>query len=128
MQAGDKVGGITAVHRSENVRSTSGTSLADPIYRQTFLKRVTVLPPASVAHVPIPLRQWHALVMASLLESIAEGSAEACALEQSRTKLLLGPMPRNTNTRCELARRLERWKNRNYEELLCRAEDQCRVR
>ena len=93
-----------------------------------WLKRVAALPPASVVHVPVALREKHALVMASLLEGMAEGSAEACALEYARTKLLLAPVPRSTNNRCELARRLERWKSGSYEELLCRAENQSRTR
>ena len=65
--------------------------------------------------------------MAALLEGMAEGSVEACALEYARTKLLLGPAPRNINKRCEFARRLERWKEGAYQELLIFAENQHRV-
>ena len=95
LQAGDKIGGITAVRRYEDVGSITGTSLADEGYREAFSKRVTILPPTSLLHVPVALRQRHALVMASLLEGIAESTVEACALEHARTKLLLGPVPRN---------------------------------
>ena len=81
----------------------------------------------SVVHVPVSLRQRHASIMTSLVEGMADGSVEACALESARTKLWLGPVPRGINVRCELARRLERWKLGSYEELLTRAENQCRI-
>jgi len=66
--------------------------------------------------------------MAELLEGMAEGNAASSILEFARTKLLLGPIPRKLNARCELARRLERWKAGLYDELLVRAEEQCRSR
>ena len=67
-------------------------------------------------------------MLASLLARMADGDAEACLLEESRSKLLFGPVPRKMNVRVELAKRLQLWRQGKYLELLIRAEEQYRLR
>lgn len=120
---------MTAAGRSyDAIGGVVGSSIGDAFVREGFLKRIETPPSASVLHVPVGLRQRHSMVMAQLLEGMADGNVEACALEIARTKLLLGPVPRGINVRFELARRLERRKAGSYEELLSRADHQCRTR
>ena len=94
--------------------------------REAFLERVRLLPASSVVHVPDDQRERHAVLLAGLLDRMAEGDEAACVLEESRTKLLLGPVPRGSNRRVELAKRLQLWKEGAFEELLVRAEEQRR--
>ena len=128
LEEGDCIGGVAGARRREEITMTTYSNFEDPSYREDFSKRVADLPPTSVVHIPISLRQRHAIIMAELLEGMAEGNAASSILEFARTKLLLGPIPRKLNARCELARRLERWKAGLYDELLVRAEEQCRSR
>ena len=96
--------------------------------RAAWLERVRGLPPGTLLHVPVAFRARLAMVAASTLEGVVNGDAEACALEQARSKLLLGVPPRGSNTRVELARRLALWEEGAFEELLLRAEEQARAR
>ena len=95
---------------------------------EAFLERVRSLPSMSVLHVPVDQREKHARILTDLLERMAEGDTAACVLEEARTKLLLGPVPRGANVRVELAKRLERWNAGAFTELLVRAEEQQRAR
>ena len=67
-------------------------------------------------------------MVAGLLNRMADGDAAACTLEEARSRLLLGPVPRGLNSRVELARRLQKWSDGAFMELLERAEEQCRQR
>ena len=82
----------------------------------------------SVLHVPVDQREKHARILTDMLERMAEGDTAACVLEEARTKLLLGPVPRGAHVRVELAKRLERWNAGAFTELLVRAEEQQRAR
>ena len=95
---------------------------------EAFLERVRSLPSMSVLHVPVDQREKHARILTDLLERMAEGDTAACVLEEARTKLLLGPVPRGAHVRVELAKRLERWNAGAFTELLVRAEEQQRAR
>ena len=93
-----------------------------------FLARVRNLPFTTILHMPVDQRIRHATVLANLLNRIAEGDADACVLEEARSRLLLGPVPRGTNVRMELARRLRLWADGQFMVLLVRAEEHCRHR
>ena len=95
---------------------------------ETFLKRVRELPSATVVHIPVDQRQRHAVIVTQLLNGIADGDASAAALEEGRSRLLLGPPLRGANLRVELATRLHLWESHSFEELLVRAEVQSQAR
>ena len=69
--------------------------------REHFSRRVRALPSATLVHVPVDQRERHALILAALLDRIAQGDEDACLLEEARSKLLLGPVPRGANRRVE---------------------------
>ena len=92
------------------------------------MRRVRLLPSTTVLHIPVSQRERHAAVVAGLLNRMADGDAAACTLEEARSRLLLGPVPRGLNLRVKLARRLQRWSDGAFMELLERAEEQCRQR
>ena len=98
--------------------------------RDEFQKRVRALPSNTILHIPVQLRERHSAIVAGLLARMASGEAEACALEEARSKLLLLPCPRGPNLKVELAKRLALWRAGAYEELLVRAEEQrrCQVK
>ena len=57
-------------------------------------------------------------------EKAAEMMIEhACELEESRTKLLLGPVPKGLNRRVELAKRMRLWGGGDIMTLLVRVEE-----
>ena len=94
--------------------------------REDFLARVRRLPSATLLHIPIDQRERHALILAGLLDRMSEGDADACMLEEARSKLLLGPIARGSNLRVELAKRLRIWQEEPFVELLVCAEEQQR--
>ena len=75
--------------------------------REDFLRRVRLLPSTTVLHIPVSQRERHSAVVAGLLNRMADGHAAACTLEEARSRLLLGPVPRGLNSCVELARRLQ---------------------
>ena len=93
-----------------------------------FIQRARGLPSSSLLHIPVDQRERHALLLAGLLERIADGDEFACELEESRTKLLLGPVPQGLNRRVELAKRLRLWDDGELMTLLVRIEEQHRLR
>ena len=95
--------------------------------REDFARRIRQLPSSSVVHIPVDQRERHAKILSHLLARMADGDEEACLLEASRTKLLLGTVPAGSNIRVELATRLRLWQSGKYAELLVRVEDQHRA-
>ena len=81
---------------------------ADPSIeaRRKFVARIRALPAMAALHISIDQSERHAKILANLLQQIAEGDEEACALEESHIKLLLSPIPRGNNTRVEFDKRL----------------------
>ena len=69
------------------------------------------------------LKQRQATIMAGFLEWMAEANVASSTLESARTKLLLRPVPRGVNVRCELARKFELCRASSFEEFLNRAEN-----
>ena len=59
---------------------------------------------------------------------MADGDTFACELEESRSKLLLGPVPHGSNRRVELAKRMQLWSEGAYMALLARIEHRLRAR
>lgn len=93
-----------------------------------FRKRVAALPSATLLHIPVCQRKQHGQLVAKLLDRIGDGDADACFLEEIRTKLLLGVPLRGMNVKSELARRFKLWDEGRFSQLLVRAEEQYRVR
>ena len=73
----------------------------------------------TIVHIPRTLRDAHARIMTYCLNTLCSG-AEDCQLEQGRSKLLLGPVPKGLHNRTELQLRLKLWQEGDFEALLVR--------
>lgn len=89
-----------------------------------FSERVSVLPSMSSMRVPVRLRGRLAATMASTPTRMTRGVERASLLERTRTKLLLGPVPRFRNKRTELVIRFDAWEAGHFEMFLTRIEEQ----
>ena len=78
----------------------------------------------TLVHVPVQLRPQLARVMTATLSGMARGDEYASALEKGRSKLLYAVPPRKFSLRTELAKRLELWREGDFEDLLLRIEAQ----
>ena len=96
------------------------------------MARVRALPAATIVHTPVMFRERMGRATASTLEAmVSSDAAEAArgnALEEARTKLLLGQPPKGGSLRKELAERLQLWERGEFPELLERAEVQAHAR
>ena len=68
-----------------------------------FLERVRLLSSQTIVHIPVSFRSRAAKAMAATLLGVARGFVRGNMLEQGRSKLLYGPVPRGFNTRTEMA-------------------------
>ena len=93
-----------------------------------FLSRVQQLGSQTIVHIPVAFRARAATIMASTLLAAVRGSVRGNILEQARSKLLYGPIPRSFNTRQELETRFSCWEQGRFGELLIRAEAQAAFR
>ena len=89
-----------------------------------FAKRVRSLPCTTVVGIPYALRARICEITAELLERMNAGDAAAGLLEESRSKLLLSPVPRGASRQHELRTRVGLWEAKNFEVLLKRIEEQ----
>ena len=89
-----------------------------------FRTRVSQLSSSSISRVPVKLRTRMGATMAATLTGMARGIERASVLEEARTKLLLGPVPKFRNKRAELMKRFDEWEAGHFEFLLIRAEEQ----
>ena len=62
--------------------------------------------------------------MSPIISGISEKNQKANLLEQGRSKLLLGKIPRGKGITSELNTRFNLWKQSKFCELLCRIEEQ----
>ena len=88
------------------------------------MDRIRRLSSSSLLHIPVQFRARLCTITARLLTEMTEGNARSAALEEARTKLLLGPVPRKRNRRVELNTRLRLWNQGDFDTLLIRAEGQ----
>ena len=93
-----------------------------------FLERIRRLSSQTIVHIPVSFRSRAAKAMAATLLGVARGCARGNMLEQGRSKLLYGPVPRGFNTRTEMATRFSMWEDGLFSELLLRAEAQAAFR
>ena len=105
-------------------RTLPEASLPDGELPVDFAARVALLPSMSIMRVPVKLRGRLAATTVATLTGLARGVEKASVLEQARTKLLLGPVPKFRNKRTELVNRFDAWDAGHFELLLIRAEEQ----
>ena len=92
-----------------------------------LLGRVRALPEQTLLRVPRALRARLCDITATVLESCNAGCPDAAVLEQARSKLLLGRIPRGHNMAHELRARFDLWDSRRFAELTARAELQADI-
>jgi len=127
IREGDRVPSNAAAPLADparNARPRLEAELPDGALPEDFLGRVRRLPPTTIVHVPAAVRARHAACMAATVRGTVRGDARASALEQARSKLLLGAIPRQRSTRREIAARFTLWGEGRFAELLVRAEEQ----
>ena len=90
---------------------------------QEWFTRVRELPGVTAVHIPRALRDAHANIMTESIELLVAGG-DNCHLEQGRSKLLLGPVPKGLHVRTELELRLRMWGDADFDALLVRHEAQ----
>ena len=73
---------------------------------------------------PMKLRTWMGATMAATLIGMARGIQRASVLEEARTKLLPGQVPKFRDKRAELMKRFDEWEAGHFKFLLIRAEEQ----
>ena len=93
-----------------------------------FLTRVRALPASTIVHTPMALRGKLAACMTATLTGMVHGDVKASLLEEARSKLLYGLIPRHRNLRVEVLKRLELWQLGRFAELLVRSEEQHQAR
>ena len=75
--------------------------------RVSFLDRVKKLPCSTILHIPVSVRERVAEICASNVSGVSDGQGDGGFLEQIRSKLLLGRIPKNRNIKVEIAKRLD---------------------
>ena len=86
-----------------------------------WVARCRALPSQTIVHIPRTLRDAHTRIMTYSLGALI-ADAKDCNLEQGRSKLLLGPVPKELHNRTELQLRLRLWQEGDFEALLVRRE------
>ena len=108
---------------SQVPRSLPEAELPDGELPSDFIDRVAALSSSTIVHVPTRLRARLASTMSATLLGMARGSERASILEQARSKLLLGPVPRYRSKRKVLTERFDAWEEGKFEPLLIKAEE-----
>ena len=88
---------------------------------ENWVARCRALPSQTSVHIPRTLRDAHARILTYCLGALI-ADAKDCSLEQGRSKLLLGPVPKELHNRTELQLRLRLWQEGDFEALLVRRE------
>ena len=114
MEVGDRIQGtrrqernVDAVGFERVTPAVQARSLPTGESREVFLSEIRKLPCNTECHIPVSFRDRFAAIMASMLEGIGNNDVDACFLEESRSKLLLSPIPKSRNTKVELSVRLK---------------------
>ena len=97
-------------------------TIPDGELAEDFLSRVRELPSSTLVHIPVCFRSRAAKIMAATLAGMLGGFDRAGILEQARSKVLYGLIPKGFSTRDELGKRFALWENGKFAELLLRAE------
>ena len=108
---------------TQGMRSLPEAELPDGELPSDFIERVVALSASTIVHVPTRLRHRLASTMAATLLGMARGNGKASTLEQARSKLLLGPVPRFRSKRKVLTERFDAWEAGQFECLLIKAEE-----
>ena len=110
------------------VGQLADTGIPDGALPEGFVERVRSLPPGTILHIPLDQRARLCSVTAATLLGMVRGDPRASVLEEARSKLLLGPVPKGRNLRVEIGNRLVLWKSGAFEQLLLKAEEAQRQR
>ena len=125
----DTVPAASAEHASAPIVPPLQPSLPSDAGRQLslpddFTNRVRALPPQTMPSIPFSVRARICDITAILVEGLNAGDDVSGQLEEGRSKLLLGHVPRGSSTAHELRTRCDLWEAHDFSALLGRIEDQ----
>ena len=89
-----------------------------------FTARVRLLSHNTLVHIPISCRLRLCQLTRQAWDGCADGDAQWAALEEGRSKLLLGPVPEGMALAEEVLARTDLWENGEFATLLSRIEQQ----
>ena len=127
--AGDVVRAPKSERESIPVESTSdGPSTWVPNVPENLVERLQRIPCNTIVHVPVAFRDRLSRILTRCNTSMVTSDAEGNLCARAWPKLLFSVPPGGFNLQNELSKRFALWRDGDLLQLLCRVEEQCRLK